>query len=324
MAAHEVRRLALGAEAQILELQHVDHGIVVVGLEEIDVVRRDAGHAVEFAAVHCPAAAILDRIVGVGVVPFDGAENPPEAQAEAARLRLAHDQIGLGAGTGHDAVEQMHRLGDRPGVHIPVEGERRLEQGVGVGEGVFALGDAHLAEILPPRAVGPHVIVGQEGETGVRSPGADRVDGVLAELAEILQALAETVDMVGVAGDAGDDIGIAGLDRARRPAHRDHAGDATHRDIIEPARRQPVVLDDADRGIRRQRHAGRAHAVEPVLAKAGIPDQRGQGAADPPMGAPGREADIGDRDRSRDDDAVIGRPAGHGAVMAGPSHPNRA
>ena len=144
-------------------------------------------------------------------------------------LFLAHDEIGFGAGAGHDAVEQMHRFGDRPGVHILLESERHLEQGMGIGQRIVPLGDAHFAEILAPRAVDAHVIVGEEGKTGVRPAGADGIDGVLAELAEILHALAETVDMVGVAGDAGDDIGVPGLDRPRRPAQGDDAGDAAHR-----------------------------------------------------------------------------------------------
>ena len=66
---------------------------------------------------------------------------------------LAHHQECLGAGAGHDAVEQMDRIGDRPRRHVLVERQRLLHQRVRVPQRVVALRDAELAEILPRRAV---------------------------------------------------------------------------------------------------------------------------------------------------------------------------
>src|ERR1700677_5038316 len=62
MATNEVRSFALGAKAEILDLQDVDHGIVVIGLDQVDIGRPDAGRFVQAIAVHHPAAAILPRI----------------------------------------------------------------------------------------------------------------------------------------------------------------------------------------------------------------------------------------------------------------------
>ena len=89
---------------------------------------------------------------------------------------------------------------------------------MGVLQGIVALGHAELAEIFAGGAEFAHVMVGQEGETGVRPARAIGVDGVVGELAEAGDGLAEAVDMVGIAGNAGDDLGIARLDRTRGPA----------------------------------------------------------------------------------------------------------
>ena len=43
---HEIRPLTLPAEAEILELHHRDHRIVVVGLNEVEIVRRQLGRPI--------------------------------------------------------------------------------------------------------------------------------------------------------------------------------------------------------------------------------------------------------------------------------------
>src|SRR5271168_97145 len=63
----------LGAETETLELQNVDDRIVVINFDEIHVVGADASLLIKCVAVHGPTTAILHRIVGKGVVPFDGA-----------------------------------------------------------------------------------------------------------------------------------------------------------------------------------------------------------------------------------------------------------
>ena len=203
MAAHELRRFALGAEAQVLQLHHVDDRIVVVGLHEIHVLRPFAGHGVEVVPVQGPAAAHLDGVLREGVVALDGGENLRMAQAQPLRPLPGHHEEALAPGAGHHAVEQMQGQGDGPGVQVLLHRQRLLEQGVGEAQGVGALMHAELAEILPLGTVLAHVMVGEEGEAGVRPAGAVGIDGVPGELAEAAQAEAKGIDVVGIPRDAG-------------------------------------------------------------------------------------------------------------------------
>ena len=59
--------------------------------------------------------------------------------------------------------------------------------------------------------------------------------------------------MVGVRADTGNHLGVTGLYRAQRAAHRDDAARAAERHVVQPSNRDAQVLSDADRGIRRQR-----------------------------------------------------------------------
>src|SRR5882724_7864038 len=47
VAADELRPFALGAEAEILDLEHADHGIVVIDLDHVDVGRANPRRGVE-------------------------------------------------------------------------------------------------------------------------------------------------------------------------------------------------------------------------------------------------------------------------------------
>ncbi len=70
------------AEAEILKLHHGDDGIVVIGLHEINVVGCQAGHVIELAAIHRPAAAGLHRVFRESIVPFNRRQDARERQAE--------------------------------------------------------------------------------------------------------------------------------------------------------------------------------------------------------------------------------------------------
>src|ERR1700733_7478458 len=72
VSANEVRAFAFLAEAKILDLHDVDDRVVVVGGNHIDVRRADFGLRIHFVGIERPAAAILNWIVGIGVVPLDG------------------------------------------------------------------------------------------------------------------------------------------------------------------------------------------------------------------------------------------------------------
>src|SRR5262249_58734377 len=63
MGPYEVRSLTLGAEAEIFKLHHRYDRIIVVRLDKIDILRREAGHRPQFADVELPAAAYLHWIV---------------------------------------------------------------------------------------------------------------------------------------------------------------------------------------------------------------------------------------------------------------------
>src|SRR5688572_30596164 len=67
--AHERRAFAFAAEAEILELHHRDHRVIVVGLDEVHVFGAGAGLAIELVAVERPAGAHLHRIGGKRVMP---------------------------------------------------------------------------------------------------------------------------------------------------------------------------------------------------------------------------------------------------------------
>ena len=180
------------------------------------------------------------------------------------RLRgiLAADQERLRAGARHHTVEQMDRIGDRPRRHVFVQGQLLLHHRVRDRQRVVALRDAELAEILAPRAIAVHVILGDQRERRVGAAGAVRIDSVLGKARERRQRLAEGIDMIGVPGDAGDDLGIAGLHRARRAPQRHDAARAAERNVIEPARRQAKMLGQTDRGVWPNREARHREAVD--------------------------------------------------------------
>ena len=199
----------------------------------------------------------------------------------------------------------MDRLGDDARRHVLVERQGLLEHRVRRGERVFALGDADAAEVLAPRAVGAHVVRGDEGEHRVRPARAIRIGRVAREQAEAAERLAERLDVVGVARDAGDDLGVARLDGARGAAHRHHAGGAAQRQVVEPARGEAEVLRQAHRRVGRQREARHAQAVDVVLGDARLAHQFGQHPADEPVRAMRRVAHIGHGDRHGHGDAFI-------------------
>src|SRR5258708_37971438 len=67
MRPDKVRPFALAAEAELLDLHQGDDGIVVIGLDEIDIRGRDRRLRVEVVTIAAPTAADLDRIGGEGV-----------------------------------------------------------------------------------------------------------------------------------------------------------------------------------------------------------------------------------------------------------------
>src|SRR5262249_57802737 len=62
MRPYEVRSLALAAEAEIFKLHHRYDRIIVIRLDEIDILRREAGHRPQLADIELPAAGYLHWI----------------------------------------------------------------------------------------------------------------------------------------------------------------------------------------------------------------------------------------------------------------------
>ena len=153
VAAHEIRTLSLGAETEVLDLHQGDHGIIVIGLEKVDVLWCDARLIVERLAVERPAAAKLDRILGIGVVALDRGEKPRVRKIELFRRGAPHHEEAVGAGARHDAIEEADRVGDEARVEILLEAELLAKKSQRIGKRVLPLRDTELAVILTPRAV---------------------------------------------------------------------------------------------------------------------------------------------------------------------------
>ena len=303
---HERGRLPLGAEPQILELHHHDYRIVVVGFQNVDVGGSHPRHGVELIDVHRPAAAHLDRIVRKGVVPFDRRQQRRMFQAEILGNIGGGDEERFRTGTGHHAVEQMDRIGDRPRRHVIVERQLLLHDRLRIGQRIVALGDADLAEILAGDATAAHVVIGQQRERPVRAAKTVGVAGVLCETREARQQLGEGIDLVRVAADAGDDRCVTGFDRPCGAAQRHHRAGAAHGDGIEPARCQTKMLGEAHRTVGRERKARHRQAVEIGGPDTGANRQFLQRPGDPPMGAVLRIAHIGKAHRNGDGNVAVG------------------
>ena len=264
--ADEGRGRVLLAEAEVLQLHRDDHRVVIVGLHEIHVGRARAGLGVELVAVERPAAAHLDRDLRRTRYAFRWFLDMRKFQVQFPRaIFFRKNEKPLGPGAGHDAIEKMQRVRDRPRGEVLLHRKRLLEQGVRELERVGALRDAQLAEVLARRAALAHVVRGEEREAGIRAAGAVRVDGVARELAEVGERQAEGIDVVGVAGEAGDDARVARLHRARRAPQRHHAARAAQGNVVEPARREAEVLREADGRVGLQREAGNGEPIDFVL-----------------------------------------------------------
>ena len=85
--------------------------------------------------------------------------------------------------------------------------------------------------------------------------------------------------MICITGDASHDIRIPGLHRPRRFAQRHDPARATERDVIEPARREPKMLREADRGIRSDSKARHGKSIDIFRLQSGTLDQFMQRAA---------------------------------------------
>ena len=190
---------ALVAEAEILELQHDDHGIVIVGLDEVDVGRRAhrparRGRRGPSASRRGPSPGRRHRHCGA---------RSRRARAHAAtpvRVRARSRITRKASAPAHGITQSNRWMGSEigPGGHVLVERQRLLEQRVRILQRVAALGDGDPAEVLARRAEGAHVVGGDHREDRVRPARAVGVAGVAREVAEAAEREPERVDVVGV------------------------------------------------------------------------------------------------------------------------------
>ena len=249
---------------------------------------------------------------------LDGAEDAGVGEPETLRPPPGHDEEALRARARHDAVEEPQRLRDEARAEVLLEGERALHERMRETQGVLALGDAQLAEVLARRPEVPHVVVGEEREARVRASGPVGVHRVARELAEVRDVVAERVDVVGVARDARDHARVAGLHRARGAAKGHHPAGSAEVDGVQPARRHSEVLHEADRVVGRQGEARYAHPVDIGLGEPGACEERRERPAEKPVGAADGVALVGNGHRRGDHDVAIGLPlcVAHDAIVA--------
>ncbi len=185
---HEVLRLALAAEAELLELAQHERGEVVIENRGLDVVGTDAGLLVELAGDQAHLGDPGDRVPVVGrhhllvlARALRGADDDRRRLLQVpGPLQGRHDQ-GLASVALLAAVEQVQRLDDPPAVLVVLQRDRLLvEESLGVVGRVVAVGHRHPAEVLAGGAGLVHVAPAEHGHPLGRCEQAER--GVPAEV----------------------------------------------------------------------------------------------------------------------------------------------
>jgi len=108
-----------------------------------------------------------------------------------------------------------------------------------------------------------------------------------------------------VAGHTDDDVGVSSLHGAGRAPQADDSRCPAHWHMIEPARRQPQMLGQADGTVRKQAETGNTKPVDIDRPQSGRPRQIAQGAGDPPVRAFYRMTLVWDRHRRGNDHIVV-------------------
>ena len=123
---------------------------------------------------------------------------------------------------------------------------------------------------------------------------------VRSMLSEILRAVISQTLMKKNGGGR-----IAALHGARRAPDRDDAGSAPHPYIVKPSQRQPKMLSEADGGVGGERKACDRKPVDACFRDFRGGDEPGHGAAEKPVRAPDRIADVRNRYRRRQHHIVV-------------------
>src|SRR6185437_16113472 len=136
-------------QSELLHPLQGEEAEAVVQHPDVHVLWAEAGGGVHLAAPTVQAVTTLGAEVG-DVVPLPRPGPGPQHRRRpgaVGRLGPGH-QVGVGAVDRVVAVEQVDRLGDPPAGRVLLDGQRLLHDGVGVHQGVLALGDAQPADLV--------------------------------------------------------------------------------------------------------------------------------------------------------------------------------
>ncbi len=203
----EVLGLALRAEPELLELGQHERREVVVDRRRLDVVGAEPGRLPQLAGhdAHLGDAGDVVAVVAAHHVlilghTLGGGGDDGRLLGQICGALGGGDQQGLAAVGLLAAVEQVQRLDDPARFLMVFEGDGLVvEERLGIGGGVLAVGDGHTTEVLRGRAGLVHVAGrehrhplrrGQQAER--RRPAEADVEG-LGAVVLVLHALAEAV-----------------------------------------------------------------------------------------------------------------------------------
>ena len=111
--------------------------------------------------------------------------------------------------------------------------------------------------------------------------------------------------MIGIGADAGDHLGIARLHRAQGAPQRHDSAGAAERNVIEPAQAHAEMLSQPDGGIRCQREAADAQAIDVAFRQTRGLEQRCDRSRHEPVGIVSGIARIGHRHRCHQHHIVV-------------------
>ena len=199
---HEGTTLADGAEAVVLELHDHHRREVVVEQRHVDILGPHARHLVH-ALRHRTVPRGGEVVVGHLEVGEDGRAPTSGAAVRAAAdihrlLAQVPGPFGRGDDGGHGAVglhgvvEQAERVADHARVEILVERQRVRPDGGRASDGVLALRDAHLGQMLTLGPVELHVAASQHGEAVARrhEPGSADEGRIVGDATAAVRAAA--------------------------------------------------------------------------------------------------------------------------------------
>src|SRR3569833_77396 len=301
MVTDKLRTLAFGTKPQILHLQHADHGVIVVGLQQIDLFMPDSGSGKQSIAIQGPPTAKLDGVVGKGIMTLTARQHPDRLEPKISGPMLGHHQEAFRSGARHHTVKQMNGFRDRPRIQVLLERQGHAKQGGRKALCVLALGDAQFSKVLTLRAVLPHVVGREQCKTRIRAAGPVWPDGVLRKAAESSERVSKAGTRVCIGADAGNNLCILRFNGPYGSPEGDDSRRPTHRYVVQPPQGQTQMLSEANCRIGSERETREAQAIDGGLLEVGSPEHFRQRPRCKPMSRILAEAGIWNGRRGGDD-----------------------